>query len=87
MRQYGRSFRTVLMPDNVRMLPKAVQQGHSEVRDATKKERHACGRAPSASPRGERVGEHPMSSRRGVAFFTHPPRAAPQLWPGGTLSR
>jgi hypothetical protein len=35
---------------------------NKEVRDATKKERQVCARAPSASPRGERAGERPVSS-------------------------
>ena len=56
------------------MLKKAVQQGRSEVRDAKNNERHVCGRA--------RVGERPVSSRRGVTLFTRPPRAA-----GAALSR
>ena len=39
-----------------RMRKQAVQQGRSEVRDATKQKRHACGRA--------RVGERPVSEGR-----------------------
>jgi hypothetical protein len=38
------------------MRKKAVQPGRSGVRDATKKERHACGRV--------RVGERPVSQGR-----------------------
>ena len=50
-----------------RLFRKVVQQGRSEVRDATKKERHACGRA--------RVGERPVSQRRIVLVPYGEPRS------------
>jgi hypothetical protein len=48
-----------------RMVKKVVRRGRSEVREATNKEPHVCGRA--------RVGERPVSGLRGVSFFTHHP--------------
>ena len=54
-----------------RMRKRAVQQGRSEVRDATKKERHDCGRA--------RVGERPVSQGRLVLLRYGEPLRRPCL--------
>ncbi len=51
----------------------------AEIREATNEESHVCGRAPSASPRGERVGERPVLGAAAVfceniagELFQHP---------------
>ena len=56
-----------------RIFKKAFQQGRSEVRDAKNNERHVCGRA--------RVGERPVSWRRGVNLFTHHPELRGSSFP------